>query len=122
MLVMLNVTDWVCFLVLDVSPSSWPVHARLLLLILSHFLDASSQILRYFKYLLVSVLLMAFFKVRPSSSCNNVELTMVIGKKAFAVWTGGFYIVNLSQIAPALQVLYMVMVSNYHPMEKPSIY
>jgi hypothetical protein len=45
------------------------------------------------------------------------ELTIVIGK-AFAVRTGGFYIVNLSQTAPALQVLYMVMVSNYHTMGK----
>jgi len=47
------------------------------------------------------------------------ELTIVIGK-AFAVRTGGFYIVNLSQIAPALQLLYMVMVSNFRTMERPA--
>jgi len=65
-LVMLNATDWVCFLVLDL---------------------ANSQILQI-----------------------NVGQRIVDGLfHAFSVRTGGFYIVNLSQIVPALQVLYVVM-------------
>jgi hypothetical protein len=53
------------------KPVILPITFEIVVAESSHCLDASSQVRKYFKYLLVSELLMDSFKVRPSRSRSN---------------------------------------------------